>query len=141
IGRAVIRLRGRGELEAHRHAHDEIALEPVGVRLAAAQGIADESHALREPGVFELPAELGREQLRDLVLEAPARAVGEWKIVRVLADAQHALGCARQLALLRKSNPGEEKKSRCGGKRAAGPLHFNSSRRPGWMAPSERPLR
>src|SRR6185369_16349034 len=74
VDRAVVGLGGRRQLETGGHAHDEIAGELVGIRIAPAQRVADESHALRKPGVLELPSQLARKELRDLVLEAFARA-------------------------------------------------------------------
>src|SRR3989449_8507987 len=90
-----VRLGGRCQLESDRYADDQVALEAVGAGIAPAQRVANESHALREPRVLERPSQLARQQLGNLVLEAFARAVREGKVVRVLADAQHALVACR----------------------------------------------
>src|SRR5207247_11187877 len=84
-----------------RYPQYQVALEAVGIGIAPAQRVANESHALREPRVLERPPQFARQELGYLVLEAFARAVGKWKIVRVLADAQHPVAADR-LALLRR---------------------------------------
>ena len=60
ISRAVVGLRNGRELEADRQPDDEVARESVGVRIAPAQRVADEAHALGKPRVFQLPSQLAR---------------------------------------------------------------------------------
>jgi hypothetical protein len=139
ISRAVVGLRNGRELEADRQPDDEVARESVGVRIAPAQRVADEAHALGKPRVFQLPSQLAREQLGDLVLEAFARPVGKRQVVRVLAHAQHAIGAHRLGRLAESAARSEQNRDDSG--KAQRQLHFSSSSRPGWIAPSERPLR
>ena len=101
VSRTIVGLGGGCQLEADRYPQYQVALEAVGIGIAPAQRVANESHALREPRVFERPSQFARQELGDLVLEALARAVGEWKVVRVLAHAQHPVAADR-LALLRR---------------------------------------
>src|SRR6266480_7715736 len=91
VSRAIVGLGGGCKLEADRHPQYQVALEAVGIGIAPAQRVANESHALREPRVLERPSQFARQEVGDLVLEAFAGAVGEWKVVRGLADAQHAV--------------------------------------------------
>src|SRR5206468_997606 len=94
-------LGGGRKLEADRHSQYQVALEAVGIGIAPAQRVANEPHALREPRVLERPSQFARQEVGDLVLEAFASAVGEWEVVRLLADAQHPVAAYR-LALLRR---------------------------------------
>src|SRR5207247_3908815 len=95
VGRAVVGLGGRCQLESDRYADDQVALEAVGAGIAPAQRVANESHALREPGVLERPSQLAGQELRNLVLEAVARAAREGQVLRVLADGEPPLiACA-----------------------------------------------
>jgi hypothetical protein len=114
IGRAVVGLRGRSELEPRGYAHDEVALEAVGVGVASAQRVADEAHPLRKPRVLERPSQIARQELGNLVLEAFARAVRERQVVRILADAEHTVFARGGRALLGRCGDRQQQRRRDG---------------------------
>src|SRR5205807_4465796 len=101
VGRAVVGLGGRRQLESDGYADDQVAFKAVGGGIASAQRVANESQALREPRGLERPSQLARKELGNLVLEAFSRAVRERKVVRVLADAQHTIIACRLILLRR----------------------------------------
>src|SRR5206468_4336130 len=61
VSRAIIGLGGGRQLETDRYSQYQIALEAVGIGIAPAQRVADESHALREPRVLERPSQFARQ--------------------------------------------------------------------------------
>ena len=88
--------RGGSLIEVLRHAHDEVALEPLFLGHGRTERVAYPAHALREPCELELPAELAREELGDLVLESLTILVGKRQIVGISADPQHLVFLAGQ---------------------------------------------
>jgi hypothetical protein len=83
ISRPVVGARGESHLEAAGHPHHHVAQ-------AGFQSIAEETAALRPPGVLDGGAEIAREQRGDLVLESLQAAVREGQIVGIGADFQDA---------------------------------------------------
>src|SRR5262249_27153449 len=70
--------------------HQVIALRKPGDDVATmrTERVAHEADRLRIPRVCELPVELLRQKLAELVLESLALVVGERQVMRIGADAQ-----------------------------------------------------
>ena len=83
IGRAVIRVGGLDDVAARR-ADDQVAQ-------AGPEGVADESGPLGQPVIAQLDLQLVGDDLRDLVLEPAALALGERHVAGIAADTQDIL--------------------------------------------------